>query len=236
MLVQKAHEKVSAKCSVPVASTSKVTPDQFFQRVQMVFGPEAKFAVDSGNGLFLAMENLRLQNPRSFLSPTDYSCMGYCVPAAIGAKMANPNKPVVAFPGDGAFLMTGLELLTAVKQEIGLAVMVLCDGEYSQIKQFQQKTLVRTTLTELFSYDLKAIAEAIDAKYFVITHNDEIESVCRNILDLTQRNQTVLCEVRIDYSNPTYFTKGILKTNFGRLATYDKIRMTGRFLKRKIFD
>src|SRR4051812_29257867 len=50
---------------------------------------------------------------RSFLAPVDYSCMGYSVPAAIGAKLACPNRPVAALAGDGAFLMTGLELITA---------------------------------------------------------------------------------------------------------------------------
>ncbi|MCU0252231.1 MAG: thiamine pyrophosphate-dependent enzyme, partial [Vicinamibacterales bacterium] len=54
------------------------------------------------------MEHLRLDRPGRFLAPVDFSCMGYSVPAAIGAALANPGRDVVAFAGDGAFLMTGL--------------------------------------------------------------------------------------------------------------------------------
>ena len=61
------------------------------------------------------MEHLRLDGPGRFLAPVDYSCMGYAVPAAIGATLANPGRDVVALAGDGAFLMTGLELITAAR-------------------------------------------------------------------------------------------------------------------------
>ena len=76
--------------------------------------PTPIYATDSGNGTFLAIEQLRLNGgPGCFIAPVDFSCMGYSVPAAIGAALANPGRDVVALPGDGALLMTGLELLTA---------------------------------------------------------------------------------------------------------------------------
>ena len=53
--------------------------------------------------------------------PTDFNCMGYAVPAAIGAKLANPERQVVSIVGDGAFLMTGLEILTATTERLDIA-------------------------------------------------------------------------------------------------------------------
>ncbi len=89
-------------------SARGVTPAVLFDALQGLCGPDAIYAADSGNGTFLAMEHLRLEAPGRFLAPVDYSCMGYAVPAAIGAKLANPKRDVVALAGDGALLMTGL--------------------------------------------------------------------------------------------------------------------------------
>ncbi len=91
----------------------EVRPLAFFEALQDAAGPRAIYVTDSGQGTFLAMEHLRLEKSGCFIGPIDFSCMGYSVPAAIGAKLANPRRPVVAIAGDGALLMTGLELLTA---------------------------------------------------------------------------------------------------------------------------
>jgi acetolactate synthase-1/2/3 large subunit len=89
-------------------SPDRVSPPLLIEKLQTVFGPHTVYTTDSGNGTFLAMEMLRLDHPGKFLAPVDYSCMGYSVPAAIGAKLARPEAPVIALAGDGAFLMTGL--------------------------------------------------------------------------------------------------------------------------------
>ena len=70
------------------------------------------------------MEYCGWTNRAVSLRPVDYSCMGYSVPAAIGAKLAAPDRAVIALAGDGAFLMTGLELITAASE--GIAVVVWC--------------------------------------------------------------------------------------------------------------
>ena len=100
-----------------------VYPPHLLKTVQQLVGNDAIYTTDSGNGTFLAMECLRLPHPRSFLAPVDYSCMGYAVPAALGAALACPDRKVISLAGDGAFLMTGLELLTA--RQLNLPVMVL---------------------------------------------------------------------------------------------------------------
>ena len=110
------------------ASKDGVTPHRLFSTLQKQCRADAIFTTDSGNGTFLAMEHLRLDAPGRFLAPTDFSCMGYSVPAAIGACFAHPGRDVVALPGDGAFLMTGLELITASAHGATPLVCVLRDG------------------------------------------------------------------------------------------------------------
>jgi acetolactate synthase-1/2/3 large subunit len=53
------------------------------------------------------------------ISPTDFNCMGYCVPGTIAVTLAHPEKQVCAIVGDGAFMMTALEILSATTNELG---------------------------------------------------------------------------------------------------------------------
>ena len=131
-----------------------VTPAHLLKTLQERLGPDTVYATDSGNGTFLAMECLRLDGPGRFLAPVDFSCMGYSVPAAIGAKLGMPDSPVVALAGDGAFLMTGLEMLTAAREGVGAMVLVLRDRELAQIAQFQATALSRKVASEVADYDL----------------------------------------------------------------------------------
>jgi len=89
--------------------------------------------------------------------------MGYAVPGALGAKLAHPDRPVVAFVGDGGFLMTGQELVTAVEQ--GLAVtIILCDnGAHGSILQGQERRFGKAAIygTRLASPDFAAMARAM---------------------------------------------------------------------------
>ena len=137
-------------------SDARVTPAALFSALQRL-APDAIYTTDSGNGTFLAMEHLRLDRPGRFLAPVDFSCMGYSVPAAIGAALANPGRDVVAFAGDGAFLMTGLELATAVSYGAGVVVCLLRDGELAQIAQFQRTAMADTVNSTVASYDVAGV-------------------------------------------------------------------------------
>ena len=192
------------------------------------------YVADSGNGTFLAMEMLRLSKPRSFLAPVDYSCMGYSVPAAIGAKLACPQRPVIALAGDGAFLMTGLELATAAAQRAGVLVVLLRDRQLSQIAQFQKASMNRQTLTDISGYDASHIARAIGCEYFRIQKTDEVESVVPLAFDVARDNRPAIVEVDIDYAQPTFFSQGVVMTNFLRFSWKDRIRLVSRLLQRKI--
>ncbi len=180
------------------------------------------------------MECLRLDRPRSFLAPVDYSCMGYAVPAALGAALACPGRPVAALAGDGAFLMTGLELLTAAQFQLPVIVLVLRDRELAQIAQFQQTALGRKSCSELPDYDLAAFSRAVGVEYLLLAHNPDIEIVLRKARALAVSKRPVVIEVTIDYSRKTYFTNGVVRANFGRLPWPDRLRMVVRALGRRL--
>jgi len=216
------------------AKSERVSPPLLLKTLQTILGPDAIYTTDSGNGTFLAIECLRLERPRSFLAPVDYSCMGYAVPAALGAALACPERPVAALAGDGAFLMTGLELLTAAQHQLPLMILVLRDRELAQISQFQQTALGRKACSELPDYDLSALCRGVGVDYLTLSKNAEVEPVLSQARSVTQSGRPVVVEVEIDYSEKTYFTRGVVRTNFARLPWPDRLRLLFRAVQRRL--
>jgi acetolactate synthase I/II/III large subunit len=228
------HERVRKRWRRQKSDT-RITPLELFGALQRHCSADAVYATDSGNGTFLAMEQLRLMGgPGCYIAPVDFSCMGYAVPAAIGAALGNPDRDVVALPGDGALLMTGLELLTAASYRAAPLVCVLRDGKLGQIAQFQRIPLARETGSVLPNYRVEGLARATGCPFYRIIRGHELDSVIPAALEQTREGQPVVVEVVIDYSVKTYFTKGVVKTNFWRLPWGDRLRMLGRALARRV--
>lgn len=215
------------------SSDTRVTPDVLFDALQRL-APDAIYTTDSGNGTFLAMEHLRLDAPGRFLAPVDFSCMGYAVPAAIGAKLANPGRDVVALAGDGALLMTGLEMLTAAAYGAAPVVCVLRDGELAQIAQFQRTALATKTNSVLPPYDLEAFADTVSARYVRLGRDAEVDDALSEAFGAARAGRPVMVDVAIDYSRKTFFTRGVVLTNLWRLPWSERLRMVGRAAARHI--
>jgi len=167
--------------------------------------------LDDGNHTFLAAELMPIHRSRGLISPTDFNCMGYCVPATIGARLARPDLPVVGIVGDGAFRMTAMELATATAQELGLVVFVFNDGELAQIAQAQEIPYNRKTCTVLGPLDIAGVAQATGAKFMRIASDGDIDGVIPTRSVSCARPQPVLVDVNVDYSKRTRFTEGIVR-------------------------
>jgi acetolactate synthase-1/2/3 large subunit len=231
--IRSGHAEVRQGWATPDNSEG-VYPPHLLKTVQELAGDNAVYATDSGNGTFLAMECLRLQHPRSFLAPVDYSCMGYAVPGALGAALACPDRRVIALAGDGAFLMTGLELLTARQLNLPVMVLVLRDRELAQIAQFQQIALGQKSCSELPDYDLAAICRGVGVECLALHRNADVESILKQALAVAGSGHPVVVDVAIDYSQKTYFTRGVVRINLGRLPWPDRIRFVLRALGRRL--
>jgi acetolactate synthase-1/2/3 large subunit len=172
--------------------------------------------------------------PRCYFSPSDFNSMGYCIPAAIGAKLARPERAVVGIVGDGAARMTGLEMATAVAQKAGVAWFVFNDGELAQIAQAQETPYNRKTCTVLPELDLEGLARANRVAYRLMQGDADVERVVGEALDAAAAGTPVLVDVRIDYSKRTRFTEGVIRTNLKRFGLADQARLIGRALWRRI--
>jgi acetolactate synthase-1/2/3 large subunit len=216
-------------------SADRVNPCRLFDELRAQLDDDAIIIADDGNHTFLTAELMPIHAGGMFLSPTDFNCMGYCVPATIATKLALPDRQVVGIVGDGAFLMTGLESVTAASHGIATAWFVFNDGELAQIAQAQEAPYQRRTCTAVGALDYESFASATGCEYVLIDDNAAIGRGINAALDAMSSGKAVLVDVRIDYSKKTRFTKGTLKTNLKRFDTRNKLRIVGRALTRKLF-
>ena len=136
--------------------------------------------------------------------------------------------------GDGAFLMTGLEILTATTQGVSPIYFVFYDGELGQISQFQQIPLNRKTCTIVGDIKLEGVAQATGAAYIEIKNDTGIDRAIDEALSLSRSGRAVVVDVKIDYSKKTKFTQGVVKANLSRFPMGEKVRFIGRAIKRHI--
>ncbi|PCI37132.1 MAG: acetolactate synthase large subunit, partial [Elusimicrobia bacterium] len=233
LMISEGREAVRASQRA-AKSKDRVSPAILFNTLQALAGKDAVYTADSGNGTFLAMEHLSLEAPDRLLAPVDYSCMGYAIPAAIGAKLAYPERDVIALEGDGAMLMTGLELMTAARYGVGIVVVLLRDGELAQIAQFQRTALVRQNSTVLHTYDAADFARTTGCVHYKLDHDEDAKRLLSKAFEDARVGRPVIVEAAIDYSKKTYFTKGVMATNFLRLSWGERVRMVGRIAGRKL--
>ncbi|TJY56208.1 thiamine pyrophosphate-binding protein [Sinimarinibacterium sp. CAU 1509] len=215
-------------------SGTRVNPARFFDRLRAALQEDAIVVADDGNHTFLVAELFPVLKNRHFISPTDFNCMGYCVPAAIGAKLAHPQQQVVGIVGDGAFLMTCMETLTATELKLGIVYFVFHDGELSQIAQAQKLPYNRKACSILPDIQIRGVAEATGAAFLSMQTNDDVGAVIGEALRVAGQNRPVIVDVNIDYSKATRFTQGVIKSNFARMPARMKLRMAGRALLRRV--
>lgn len=125
----------------------------------------------------------RWQVPRSLVTSGGAGTMGYGVPAAIGAKLAAPHKTVIDIDGDGSFLMTGMELVTAVQYRIGVKILVLNNNFQGMVRQWQDLFYnSRYSGTEMVNPNFADLARGMGAKGLEVTQEKDLEAIIQEFL------------------------------------------------------
>jgi acetolactate synthase-1/2/3 large subunit len=215
-------------------SQGRVNPARFFDALRSQLPADAILAVDDGNHTYLTAELFPVQRGGRVILPTDFNAMGYAVPAAMGAKLVHPRREVAAIVGDGAFLMTCMEIITAVSLQLGIVYYVFHDGELAQIAQAQQIPYGRKPCTTLGTVNIEGVAIATGAAYLRIESDAELAAALTEARGIAAAGRPVIVDVLIDYSKRTAFTEGAVQTNFRRFSLAQKLRMLGRAVVRKI--
>lgn len=151
---------------------------------------------DTGRFVGRAISRLGVRGPRDFVDTLNFSAIGLGVGVAIGASYANDGRPVLLAVGDGGFLLGGLnELVTAVREQRDLIVVVFNDGAYgAEYVQFSRQGLDPSS-TQFEWPDLAPIAAAIGAQGVTVRDEADFEAVGTA---LAQRRGPVLIDVKLD--------------------------------------
>lgn len=184
----------------------------FFAMLRLAMPPDSTLVTDSGLHQVLARLHFRVLKPRGLITPTNLQSMGFGIGAAIGACLADPKRTVVALIGDGGLAMSGLELVTAVRERLRLVVLVFVDSAYGLIRMQQLAATGRTFATEFSPINAEALAQTVGAEYVRVDGNADL------VLRQAMKSEGVtLIEVRVGDTLPMYWlrAKAIAKTTMG---------------------
>jgi acetolactate synthase-1/2/3 large subunit len=210
-----------------------VTPanaGSFFAALRRILPRNGIVVTDSGLHQGLVRRHFDVLAPRGLIIPSDLQSMGFGLPAAIGAKLASPERPVVVVLGDGGFAMSGMELLTAVREKIPLTVIVFNDGRLNLIRLQQFAASGRSESVDILNPDFGAFAAAVGAKYALVDGN--AEEVLRNAVG---SDHVTLVEVRVGDSPGIHLmrARGFTRESARRVLGPGIIRSLKRFMRRK---
>ncbi len=163
--------------------------------LRRVLPPDAVITNGAGNYGIWLHRFYRFGQFGTQLAPTSGS-MGYGVPAAIAAKLVHPNRTVVAFAGDGCFLMTGQEFATAMRYNAAVIFIVVNNAMYGTIRMHQERTYPgRVSGTGLTNPDFAAYARAFGGFGAIVTKTEEFAPAFEAA---TASGLPSLLELRID--------------------------------------
>lgn len=208
-----------------------IHPLRLIHQLREATARDTIFVTDCGNHQLWATTDHQVFEPRTFLTPADYMAMGFGVPAAIGAAIGRPERKVVCICGDGGFLISGFELLTAVREELDLAVVIFNDGALGLIKGSQQRVFGRTATVDLLSPDYKSLSDAFGIDYLEIRTDDELADGLRK---MEAAKGVVLVNVRVEYDEQSRSQLGMAKASWQRLSFSSKLSLVGRRVGRMV--
>ena len=172
-------------------------PRQVLRELEKAMPARVMVSTDIGNINSVANSYLRFEEPRSFFAPMTYGNCGYALPTIIGAKLAAPDRPAVAYAGDGAWAMSMVEVMTAVRHNIPVTAVVFHNRQWGAEKKNQVDFYNRRFVAgELESESFAGIAQAMGAEGLVVDRLEDVGPTLKKAIDM-QMNQGKTCVIEI---------------------------------------
>ena len=155
----------------------------------------AVVVTDVGQHQMMAAQFYQYNQTKSNVTSGGLGTMGFALPAAIGAKMANPEKQVIAIIGDGGFQMTLQELGTIMQNNIGVKIIILNNGYLGMVRQWQQMFFEkRYSFTNIQSPDFVALAASYNIKGLKVEKQEDLSHALDQLLNT---ENAFLLEVKV---------------------------------------
>jgi len=176
-------------------SDGQLSPQYVIERIGAISGPEAVYASGVGQHQMWAAQFIRYERPNSWLNSGGAGTMGYAVPAAMGAKVAQPDRVVWAIDGDGCFQMTNQELATCVLNDIPIKVAIINNSSLGMVRQWQtlfydgrySNTHLNTGHGTKRIPDFVKLAEAYGALGIRVEREEDVDDAIRVAIETNDR-------------------------------------------------
>ena len=180
------------------AEPDRMVPRQVLRELEKAMPEDAMVSTDIGNSCSVSNSYLRFEHPRSFLAAMTFGNCGYAFPAAMGAKVARPDRPSVAYVGDGAWGMSLNEVLTCVRENIPTTAVVFNNRQWGAEKKNQVLWFGdRYVGSNLWHPDtgFAGIAQAMGAEGIQVSNVDEVGDALRQATAAQADGKTTVVEV-----------------------------------------
>ena len=172
-------------------------PRQVLRELEKAMPAHVMVSTDIGNICSVSNSYLRFEEPRSFFAAMSYGNCGYAFPTIIGAKVAAPTRPAIAYAGDGAWGMSMSEVMTCVRHNIPVTAVVFHNRQWGAEKKNQVDFYDRRFVAgELDNQSFAGIARAMGAEGIVVDQIEQVGKALEKAIDL-QMNQGKTCVIEI---------------------------------------
>ena len=173
----------------------KLSPQAIIKRIGELSGPEAIIAAGVGQHQMWSAQFIKYERPNAWLNSGGAGTMGYSVPAAMGAKVAQPDRLVWSIDGDGCFQMTNQELVTCAINNIPIKVAIINNSSLGMVRQWQtlfydkrySNTDLHTGTDSLMIPDFVKLADAYGCLGIRVEKEEEIDAAIKLAIETNDR-------------------------------------------------
>ncbi len=173
----------------------KIAPQYVIERIGQISGPEAIYAAGVGQHQMWSAQFIKYENPNTWLNSGGAGTMGYAVPAAMGAKVAMPEKLVWAIDGDGCFQMTNQELATCTINQIPIKVAIINNSSLGMVRQWQtlfynsrySNTDLHTGTDSIMVPDFVKLADAYGCLAIRVEKEEDVDKAIKLAIETNDR-------------------------------------------------
>nr|CAA6827735.1 MAG: Sulfoacetaldehyde acetyltransferase (EC [uncultured Thiotrichaceae bacterium] len=175
-------------------------PRQVLRELEKAMPEDVMVSTDIGNINSVAHSYLRFERPRSMFAPMSFGNCGYALPTMIGAKVAAPERPAIAYSGDGAWAMSMSEVLTATRHDIPVTAIVFHNRQWGAEKknqvEFYDRRFVAGELNEKSNESFAEMARSMGATGVTVDKLEDVGPALKAAIDAQMNDgQTTVIEV-----------------------------------------